>query len=139
MQMFAADRPGTIVEDKPLGAALHFRQSPDAAQDALALAQELADRHLLHLQHGKMMVEVRASGGDKGSAIRRLMEQLQFQGTVPVFMGDDLTDEPGFAVSAALGGAGVLIGPARDTAAAYRLDGVDDALTWLQTACEAPA
>ncbi|MFC4254690.1 trehalose-phosphatase [Altererythrobacter xixiisoli] len=139
MQMFAADRPGLIVEDKPLGAALHFRQAPDAASDCLSMAQDLADRHQLHLQHGKMMVEVRATGGDKGSAIRRLMEQPQFQSTAPVFLGDDVTDEAGFAISAQLGGAGVLIGPTRDTAATYRLDGVNDTLGWLHSACEATA
>ena len=57
------------------------------------------------------------------------------QRTVPVFVGDDVTDEAGFAAAAALGGAGVLVGPARDTAATYRVEGVADVLAWLDIAC----
>ena len=51
------------------------------------------------------------------------MAEPAFAGARPVFMGDDLTDEHGFAAAAALGGAGVLVGPARESAARYRLDG----------------
>jgi trehalose 6-phosphate phosphatase len=130
-----ADRhPGVIVEDKPLGAALHYRQCPAAEADCVALASKLASRHALHLQPGKMMVEVRTAGGDKGTAIRTLMRELDMAGTRPVFMGDDLTDEPGFAAAADLGGAGILVGEPRETAARYRLEGVEAALAWLEAA-----
>src|SRR5690606_35206848 len=64
--------PGTMVEDKPLGAVLHYRLAPEAEAACMDLATTLADEHGLHLQPGKMMVEVRAPGGDKGSAIERL-------------------------------------------------------------------
>jgi trehalose 6-phosphate phosphatase len=134
MQELASRRPGLIVEDKPLGVALHYRQSPGAAAECDALASELATRHALHLQAGKMMIEVRAAGGNKGTAIRMLMQEPNMSGTRPVFMGDDLTDEPGFVAVAELGGAGVLIGEPRETAARYRLDGVEAALGWLKAA-----
>jgi trehalose 6-phosphate phosphatase len=81
-----------------------------------------------------MMIEVRAPGGDKGTAIRILMREPDMAGTRPVFMGDDLTDEPGFAAAAELGGAGILVGDRRESAAIYRLDGVDDTLAWLEVA-----
>lgn len=134
MHALAARRPGVLVEDKPLGAALHFRQAPEAEAVCAALARDLVADRALQLQPGKMMVEVRAAGGDKGSAIRTLMAEPALIGTHPLFMGDDLTDEPGFAAAAELGGAGILVGPARATAARYGLNSVNAALAWLEAA-----
>lgn len=134
MRELAECWPGVLVEDKPLGAALHYRGNPQAEQACIALAQTLAARHGLYLQTGKMMIEVRAGGGDKGDALRRLMESPEMRGTTPIFLGDDDTDEPGFIAAAMLGGAGVLIGPERPTAARYRLASVSDTLDWLETA-----
>lgn len=129
LSAFAADHPGVLVEDKPLGVALHYRMAPEAAQACHALAGDLAMRLDLHLQTGKMMVELRPAGADKGTAVRRLMQEMP--GTRPVFIGDDDTDEPAFRVAAELGGAGILVGPPRDTAAHYRLSGVAAVHAWL--------
>lgn len=134
MDEFAERCPGVIVEDKPLGVALHYRQVPDAEAMCLDLAEALAEQHELHLQPGKLMIEVRAPGGDKGSAIERLMREPEMHGARPVFMGDDLTDEPGFAAVARLGGAGILVGAERATEATYRLPDVSSALAWLEAA-----
>ncbi len=130
-------RPGVIVEDKPLGAAIHYRLCPSAESECLALADALARKHGLYLQTGKMMVEVRAPGGDKGSAIRQLMSEPGMAGTRPLFLGDDDTDEPGFVAAAELGGAGILVGAARPSAAKYRLEGVSDVIEWLERASAA--
>lgn len=135
MRRLADAHPGVLVEEKPLGVALHFRQAPDTEAACHTLAEALAQVHQLHLQPGKMMVEVRARGGDKGSAIRTLMSEPKLAPTRPLFMGDDHTDEPGFTAAQALGGAGILVGPERPTAARYRLDGVAATLSWLETAC----
>ncbi|MEG8038204.1 trehalose-phosphatase [Sphingomonas sp. LR60] len=134
-QAFAADHPGTLIEDKPFGVGLHFRGAPEAGDAMTALAEQLATVHDLHLQHGKMVVELRMAGRDKGAAVELLMGEPLRQRTVPVFVGDDVTDEAGFAAAATLGGAGVLVGPARDTAATYRVESVADVLAWLDTAC----
>ncbi|WP_228275199.1 trehalose-phosphatase [Stakelama tenebrarum] len=139
MTALAAENPGVMVEDKPLGAALHFRQAPEAESACRALATKLAEVHGLKLQPGKMLFEVRTSGGDKGRAIATFMEQAKFAGTRPVFLGDDTTDEPGFEAAETLGGAGVLVGPPRDTSASYRLGGVSATLDWLAAATEALA
>lgn len=134
MRAFAEARPGVVLEDKPLGAAVHYRMNPEHEADAIALGERLAAAHGLYLQHGKMMVEVRSPGGDKGSAIRTLMADPRFAAGRPVFLGDDVTDEPGFAAVAALGGAGVLVGAPRPTDARYRLDDVTGVLAWLGVA-----
>lgn len=135
MCKLAADTPGVLIEDKPLGAALHFRTAPEAERACVALATTLAQRYGLYLQSGKMVVEVRASGGDKGSALRRLVMEPEFAAGRPIFMGDDATDEPGFAGAAELGGAGILVGASRPTSARYRLAGVPETLAWLEAAC----
>jgi trehalose 6-phosphate phosphatase len=134
MDALARRHVGVLVERKPLGVALHFRECPAAEPDCVQLASSLAREPGLHLQPGKMMVEVRAAGGDKGTAIRTLMSEPDMAGRRPVFMGDDTTDEPGFAAAAELGGAGVLVGPPRATTARYRLPEVAAALAWLEAA-----
>jgi trehalose 6-phosphate phosphatase len=53
---------------------------------------------------------------------------------LPVFLGDDVTDEDGFRAVTALKGAGVLIGAERPTAATWRLDGVAQVRAWLTNA-----
>ena len=137
MQALAERHPGVFVEDKPLGVALHFRQAPGAGNDCHDLAARLAAEHGLFLQPGKMMIEVRAAAGDKGGAVRALMAEPELASARPLFMGDDHTDEPGFAAAAALGGAGILVGPVRPTAARYGLEDVDAALAWLTAAAAA--
>lgn len=134
----AAALPGLVVELKPLGVGLHYRGVPAAEAEARALAEELAATTGLILQRGKMVFELRAPG-DKGRAIAALMGAMPFAGSRPVFLGDDLTDEPGFATVARLGGAGVLVGPVRETDAAYRLPDVTSALRWLETIAEEAA
>ncbi|MDV3455914.1 trehalose-phosphatase [Sphingomonas sp. HF-S4] len=134
MHALAARSPGVLVEDKPLGAALHFRQAPEQEAACQALAAQLAQAHGMYLQPGKMMIEVRAAGGDKGAALHQLMSEPKLASTRPLFMGDDHTDEPGFAAAEALGGAGILVGPARASAARYRLADVEAVLSWLEAA-----
>lgn len=138
MDAFATARPGVAVERKTLGVALHYRRAPEHEADALALAQALADAHGLRLQRGKMMAEVRADG-DKGRAVAALVAGAAMAGTLPLVFGDDLTDEAGFAAAAELGGAGVLVGSPRDTAALYSLPDVAAVRRWLTRAAEALA
>lgn len=136
MTDFAKTKPGLLVEEKPFGTALHYRGAPDMHAASHALARALADDTGLHLQTGKMMVELRVGGADKGSALRRLMALPPMAGCRPVFLGDDDTDEPAMIAAADLSGAGILIGAPRQSAAAYRLPDVPATLAWLETACE---
>ncbi len=122
---------GIVVEEKPFGAALHYRQAPDAGAACEAAAEEIALRDGFAIQHGKMVVELRARGADKGDAVRRFLAEQPMQGTRPIFIGDDLTDEAGFAAAEALGGWGILVGGGRETAARYRLSDVGQVHAWL--------
>jgi trehalose 6-phosphate phosphatase len=131
---FAASDSRLLVEEKPASVALHYRRAPERADEAEALAAKLAARIGLALQPGKMVVELRPHGADKGDALRRLMREPPFAGARPLFVGDDLTDEHAFAAAAQLGGAGILVGAPRGTAAVWRLENVAAAAAWLEEA-----
>lgn len=130
----AASREGLLLEEKPLGLALHYRAAPDAEADVLAAAGELAQRLGLGTKRGKMVIELVGRGVHKGQAVTRLMQLPAFAASTPVFVGDDITDEDGFTEANARGGGSVLVGPARDSAALWRLDGVAALSHWLQSA-----
>jgi trehalose 6-phosphate phosphatase len=137
VRLFATGGEGLLVEDKPAGVALHYRLAPERAEEVDSFLGTLAGRFGLVLQRGKMVAELRPEGSDKGAALRRLMAEPPFSGARPVFVGDDLTDEDAFRAAAALGGQGVLVGPARATAAQWRLDGVAEVTSWLEAAANA--
>ncbi len=129
-----AGEQGVLIEVKSLGVAVHYRMAPERAAEARRLAERFAGVDGIVLQEGKMMVELRAGGHDKGTGITALLRHAPFAGQVPVFAGDDVTDEAGLEVVAALNGIGVLVGPERETAAHYRLDDVAAVRGWLETA-----
>jgi len=129
---FADAHAGVLVENKSFGVALHYRMAPKISVEAEALAAALAEQHDLHLQPGKMMAELRLPGGDKGKAIHMLMTRPPMAGTRPWFVGDDATDEPGFVAARKLGGAGILVGTRRPTAALYALPGPPAVRKWLE-------
>ena len=130
-----ADR-GVLVENKGEAVALHYRAAPAAAEACRALARDLGARLGLIVQEGDMVVELKAVGPDKGGAVAAFMAEAPFAGFIPVFLGDDLTDEHGFEAARALGGHGVIVGRRRPTAALYALDDVAAAQTWLRRALE---
>lgn len=125
------DLAGVWIEDKRVALALHFRAAAESAPACLALAAAVAARFGLRALPGKMVVELKPVDVDKGRALRGLMALPPFHGRRPLFLGDDCTDEHGFAAAQALGGAGVRIGPG-PTGARFRLPDVTAALAWLQ-------
>lgn len=131
-----AQHAGVIVEEKPFGAAIHFREAPDAERACRAAAVHVAAAADMQVLPGKMVFEIKPADGNKGTAIQAMMSEPAFAHRQPVFIGDDLTDESGFAAVCDLGGAGILVGPERDTAATYRLENVEHVHRWLAQACE---
>lgn len=133
-EAFADSRPGVLVERKTLSVALHYRLAPQYAGESREIAEEMARRTGLYIQHGKMLFELRPGGASKGTAVAALMERPQMAGSRPIFIGDDVTDEEGFAASSALGGLGILVGEPRTTAAQYVLERVEAVRHYL-SAC----
>jgi trehalose 6-phosphate phosphatase len=121
-----------IFETKSHGCALHYRGRPEAGESAEAFMRTIAAREGLAVKTGKCVVELVHEGADKGGAVRAFMEQPPFAGARPVFIGDDVTDEDGFAGCTQAGGFGVLVGDERETAAEFRLADVDAVYDWLE-------
>ncbi|KIQ68837.1 trehalose-phosphatase [Wenxinia marina] len=118
---FAAGRDGLIVERKPTGIVVHYRRRPDAAEGVLAFVAGLAELHDgFELHEAKMAAELRPEGIGKDAAIADLMSEPRFAGTIPIFFGDDATDEPALVWVAEAGGVAVKVGEG-ESAAPLRL------------------
>lgn len=126
-----ATMPGTLLEAKGLAFALHYRQAMFYEPQVLALAQAAVEEFpQLALQPGKCVVEIKPQGTDKGAAIATFMRHAPFAGRIPVFVGDDLTDEQGFLAVNALHGISVKVGDGTGHAC-YRLKQVAEVYDWL--------
>jgi trehalose 6-phosphate phosphatase len=128
---FVKARPPLHLEFKTLGVAIHYRQAPEMKSEVLGIARRLAWATGLRLQKGRKVVELRSPGADKGQALCEFMAELPFSKSRPIFIGDGVTDEDGFAAARSLGGVGVLVGRRCPTQATARLRDVSDVLMWL--------
>ncbi len=138
LQALAALHTGLLVEPKPGAVALHYRLAPDceglARQAMQAALQRLPG---MVLMHGKMVIEMKPAEASKGRAIEAFMAEPPFTGRRPLFAGDDITDESGFAVVQAAGGIGIKVGPG-PTQARHRLDTPTRLHAWLQACAAQP-
>ncbi len=124
--------PGTLFEDKGRTIAVHFRMAPQAepeVQAAMADAAKLLGSNY-HIQGGKMVLEIKPRGFSKATAIQAFMKESPFSGRRPVFAGDDLTDQDGFAMVEAHGGFSVAVGDR--VQARFYLPDVSAVRTWLK-------
>ena len=104
-----ADAPaGTWVEDKGHALAVHTRRAP-APEPALRLLrgplEDLAARLGLAAEPGRMVIELRPPGVDKGTALTGLVTERAADAVL--FCGDDLGDLPAFAAVRALRADGI--------------------------------
>lgn len=134
LRAFADRDAGLIVEDKGLSATLHYRLAQAHAEAARETARRVAADTGLALQPGDMVMELRTPGPGKGDSVRAFMDEAPFAGALPIFVGDDETDEHGFFAANTLGGFGLLVGSERRTAARFRLPDVEAVLSWLEAA-----
>lgn len=124
--------PGVVLEKKRVAFALHYRQAPRHGEAVRALAQQVAAHFpALEVQQGKCVIELKPESVNKGVAIKKFMESPPFAGRVPVFLGDDLTDEQGFILVNQLKGISVKIGEG-PTHAHYRLLNNDAVYAWIK-------
>ena len=136
---FAERNPGLTVEQKPFSVGIHYRARPEL-ESAVVEAMERINAELENdslLMRGKMVVELVPAVANKGSAIRSFMETAPFAGRRPVFIGDDVTDEYGFAVVNELSGLSIRVGSTAGSAAEWQLRNVAELRAWLQSAADA--
>lgn len=128
----AARHPGLLLEEKGFTLAIHYRQAPSLGGHLHRLLREFVNAvQDLRLQPGKMVLEILPVGRDKGSTITEFMSESPFRGRIPVFLGDDVTDEYGFSAVNAMAGHSIKVGPGR-SAARWRLPDVHAVRSWLE-------
>ncbi len=110
------DFPGTFVEDKRFSLAVHYRQAPDVGGPLRARLSDLVEpfrKTGIAMFDAHCAFELKSSGFDKGKAVAAFLSQSPFRERTPIFVGDDDTDEAGFAVVSAHGGCAYSVGRRR--------------------------
>lgn len=110
-RLIAAADPaaGVEFEDKGYSVALHFRKAPhheDRLRTHVSASRAAFPDEATEVLPGKMMIEIKRPGIDKGGGVRELMRHKPFHDRMPVFIGDDVTDEAAFAALPGFGGKG---------------------------------
>jgi trehalose 6-phosphate phosphatase len=138
----ARDIEGALIEPKAASVAVHYRLVRDRDRPRVKqMVDAVMDRHpdQLKITPGKMVYEVQpAFDWDKGKAVLYLLEALDLGDDVlPMYLGDDYTDEHAFAALAGRG-IGLIVSAgddpdeaSRSTDADYRLNGVGDVQRFL--------
>jgi trehalose 6-phosphate phosphatase len=117
----AAAHPGSLLEPKSRGFVLHYRAAPEHGPAlGRALQALVAGMPGFAVMPAHMAWEVKPLGADKGTAVVALMRDPPFAGRLPIFIGDDVTDEDGMAAARLLGGAGLRVQDAFGTAQGVR-------------------
>jgi trehalose 6-phosphate phosphatase len=116
-----APKPGLWIEDKGVSFTVHFG---DASEAKCRRTLDIVRRTIRNLQprpslsRNSINVEVLPAGwGNKGGAVKRELRRAALRNALPVYFGDDLSDEPAFR--AARSGITVRVGDARRTSARY--------------------
>jgi trehalose 6-phosphate phosphatase len=135
LQQFTSQHEGLLLEDKGHGLAVHFRGAPHLSWEVLTavnLACQQAGSCFM-VQAGKCVFEIRPAACSKGTAIRAFMQRPPFADRLPIYIGDDLTDEDGFAVVNEIGGISIRVGEGQGSLAQHSLPGVRHVLRWLES------
>lgn len=110
----AAAHPGALLEPKRRGFVFHYRQAPEAAAALASAAHAIVGQQggAYAVLPAHMAWEVRPRGVDKGTAVAALMREPPFAGRVPVYVGDDVTDEDAIRAARGAGGLGLRVAEA---------------------------
>ncbi len=134
----AARLPEMRVEDKNICVALHYREAPAHKRDIVAGARRIADRLPgYETQPGDHIIEIKPAGMDKGRAVEAFLREAPFAGRLPVYLGDDLTDEHAFAAINTHHGISIRVGDREPTHARFTLHDPQTVEDWLRQVLEA--
>lgn len=123
--------PELLIEDKGYSIALHYRKKPDLENHAINIMQQISsDSPQLKLNKGKFVIELIPHQADKGKAIKTILNHLNLPSVLPIFIGDDLTDESGFICINRHAGLTIKVGSG-ETQAKYRLKDIDNVANFL--------
>ena len=107
--------PGVFVENKRFSFTVHYRLAPAAERPLRNIVKQLVDSIpiAVDIMDAHYAIEIKSPCFDKGSAIAAFLSTSTFRGRTPIFVGDDTTDESGFALVTARGGFAYSVGRPR--------------------------
>jgi trehalose 6-phosphate phosphatase len=132
---FSAMRPGIVVEEKGLSVAAHYRNAVSHRDELERFIRDCIgdDETDLEILEAQMAFDIKPRHVNKGTAVGRFMEVAPFRGRRPVFIGDDRTDEDGFAAALALSGEAIRVGPGAPSIARHCISSPARLREWLRT------
>lgn len=107
--------PGVFVENKRFSFTVHYRLAPAAEGPLRTIVKQLVDSLPIAVvtMDAHCAIEIKSPCFDKGGAIAAFLTTSTFRGRTPIFIGDDTTDESGFALVSARGGLAYSVGRPR--------------------------
>ncbi|MFL6352613.1 MAG: trehalose-phosphatase [Bryobacteraceae bacterium] len=138
LKLALSDTDGVEIEDKGLTLSVHFRRVSEHLRDWVrnVTHNTVSRSRSFSCREGKMVLEVRPQiTWNKGHAVKWIAREVLPAGSVPIYIGDDVTDEDGFA--AIPEGITIRVGGPTETQAQYLLPdvpAVGQFLTWLNHA-----
>ncbi|GFG76273.1 trehalose-phosphatase [Mycobacterium botniense] len=129
---------GVRLEHKRYAVAVHYRNAaPGAVREAIVTAHTIAQRSGLRVTNGRKVIELQPSIlWDKGKALRWIVQRIAgSEPVLPIYIGDDLTDEDAFD-AVRYDGVGIVVrhGEEKDrpSAARFSLDGPDAVRAFIE-------
>jgi trehalose 6-phosphate phosphatase len=134
LRAYTDQHPGLMLEDKKFSIAIHFRNASNLQAEVEEILRDTIAGHdsVFHIQSGKMIAEIKPRLSNKGLAIKRFMQTPPFRGRIPLFIGDDITDEDGFHAVNELGGISIKVGFMDPSCAGCCLESPVDVIDWLE-------
>lgn len=131
LKIACVDYPNLRIEQKQYAIALHFREHPELQQVAYQIILKLNEKYPdLRLNSGKCVYELILKNASKGSAIQKIYQHFALQSSIPIFLGDDLTDESGFDVINQLNGISIKVGDG-ETQAKFRIKDINEVTEFI--------
>jgi trehalose 6-phosphate phosphatase len=136
LRRFATTHPGILVEDKNASVAVHYRRAPQFRDELEAFTRAAIATNNEHMEilEAVMAFDVKLRSVDKGRAVGWFMQRPPFAGRLPVFVGDDHTDEFGFAAVSELGGHAIQVGTSRPRVTQWHIATPAELRGWLRLA-----
>jgi trehalose 6-phosphate phosphatase len=132
--LFAIAGAGVLAEDKGYSVALHYRLAPEKeplVRAAVARVCAEAAHEPVEILPGKAVIEIKRAGFSKATGVQELMRRAPFRGRVPIFIGDDTTDESVFAIMPDFRGLGLSVGRQVE-GAIHHFDAPSEVRQWLE-------
>ena len=128
---FSKNYPGSMIEKKNISVALHYRNAPGIEKKATSVINRIISGSDLKLLKGNKVLELVPKNSNKGKAINFFMNKQPFLNKIPVFIGDDVTDEYGFKSVNNLGGYSIKVGYQSNTLANFFIKDTTSVLKFL--------